>query len=161
MKITPTAELTRDGTPRKRTYIYGLLRDRWLARIRPQPNGCWEWAGAHSPAGYGRIYVAPKTWANAHRAGYELLVGPVPEGLVLDHLCRNRGCVNPAHVEPVTTKENIRRGDATSKGWCHRGHDITDPANRYDRKDKPGRWNCRACIQICTAERKRLLESGD
>lgn len=70
-------------------------------------DGCWEWTGAKTAAGYGQ-FTRRKEYA--HRHAYEDLVGPIPEGLVIDHLCRNPSCVNPDHLEPVTQRENIRRG---------------------------------------------------
>lgn len=93
-----------------------------LSRYR-EVDGCWLWEGALR-GGYGRVKLDGRTQA-AHRASYELHVGPIPSGLVLDHLCRNRSCVNPAHLEPVTTEENIRRGEqgspeAMRKHWATR-----------------------------------------
>jgi len=70
--------------------------------------GCWEWAGTRQPSGYGAIYVEGRI-LRTHRVSYELLVGPIPEGLHLDHLCRNKACFNPEHLEPVTHVENMRR----------------------------------------------------
>jgi len=82
---------------------------------------CWIWTG-YKNGGYGRFKTASGGSVYAHRASYEFHVGPVPEGLYLDHLCRNRACINPDHLEPVTTEENIRRGeqgseDAMKKHW--------------------------------------------
>lgn len=74
------------------------------ARVKPG-SGCWEWTGPKDAKGYGR-----HGHFKAHRIAYELSVGPIPTGLVLDHLCRNPGCVRPQHVEPVTPAENTRRG---------------------------------------------------
>lgn len=71
-------------------------------------EGCWGWTGVHNARGYGHI-GRNGTTVKAHRAAYELYVGPIPAGLQLDHLCRNKGCVNPAHLEPVTGAENCRR----------------------------------------------------
>lgn len=75
---------------------------------------CWEWQGGLSPYGYGRYCIGdsrkPGCHVQAHRFAYEDKVGPIPEGLVLDHLCANQRCVNPSHLEPVTFQENIRRG---------------------------------------------------
>jgi hypothetical protein len=78
--------------------------------------GCWVWNGYIESDGYGRVQV-DYVKRQAHILIYELLVGLVPEGLELDHLCRNRTCVNPDHLEPVTTAENQRRGDAAKLTW--------------------------------------------
>lgn len=104
---------------------------------------CWIWHGAKDTMGYGQI------WANqrvqyAHRVLYELLVGPIPEGLQLDHLCRVPACVRPAHCEPVTMQENIRRGNKTGpkpKSHCRHGHELT-PENLLVSN---GRRRCRVC----------------
>lgn len=82
-----------------------------LSRYRVD-GGCWVWQGAKR-GGYGRVKLAGKT-QEAHRVSYEFHIGHIPDGLVLDHLCRNRACINPAHLEPVTQEENIRRGDQGS-----------------------------------------------
>lgn len=75
-------------------------------------TGCWVWRGGRMPFGYGSVWLDGRTRL-AHRVFYERLVGPIPDGLQLDHLCRNPPCVNPAHLEPVTHTENSRRGSAT------------------------------------------------
>jgi hypothetical protein len=86
------------------------LTERLWQKIRRTPDGCWEWTGAMSRAtGYGKATMNGRS-DGAHRIMYELIVGPIPTGLDLDHLCRNRICVNPAHLEPVTRSENVRRG---------------------------------------------------
>ncbi len=79
--------------------------------VRTEGAGCWIWIGAKR-GGYGRFKVAGQKSVTAHRASYELHVGPIPEGMQLDHLCRNPACVNPSHLEPVSAAENVRRGDA-------------------------------------------------
>lgn len=110
---------------------------------------CWEWQGSFLPNGYGR-----HKGKLAHRASYELFVGPIPEGLVLDHLCRRTSCVRPDHVEAVTQQENIKRGIVGSKDVCVNGH-IYDAINTYLRPD--GRRDCRACKR--DRERQRRLRA--
>ena len=116
-----------------------------LDNFVPEPNsGCWLWLGGVNE-GYGRVRVGRKQ-AMAHRVMYEREVGPIPKGLTLDHLCRVRSCVNPAHLEPVTTRENTLRGVGVSalnaqKVACVRGHRF-DSKNTYHLR---GKRSCRAC----------------
>lgn len=128
---------------------------RFWAKVRfgDHPKGlrgsCWEWIGALSDEGYGRFQLYGST-VYAHRFAYENIVGPVPSGLQLDHLCRTRHCVNPWHLDPVTGRENYRRsliGNA-AKTHCPQGHEY-DLLNTYFSKE--GRRGCR----ICRAEAMR------
>lgn len=109
---------------------------------------CWLWTGSRNRHGYGRVSVEGRT-IDAHRALWEMLNGPVPTGLELDHLCRVRACVNPDHLEPVTHAENMRRANLSHIG-CRRGHAPT-PENVY--VSPQGRRNCRACTAELRAER--------
>ena len=87
------------------------LTDRALDKVIFD-DGCWEWAGAHTGPGYAKIREggAGSRIVGAHRVVYEVCRGSIPVGMDLDHLCRNRGCVRPDHMEPVTRQENLRRG---------------------------------------------------
>lgn len=111
----------------------------------PEPNtGCWLWIGCLIRTGYGHFRKDSKTLILAHRFSYETHVGPIPEGLDLDHLCRVRSCVNPEHLEPVTRKENVHR----SPIWCGnvmqcpQGHPY-DVGNTY--YECGGKRRCRTC----------------
>lgn len=109
------------------------------------PNACWLWTASRYLGGYGQLWVDGRL-VPAHRFAYELLTGPIPEGLQLDHLCRVPACVNPDHLEPVTQRENILRGEAPSakhaiKTHCPHGHPFS-PENTYVR---PSGRACRAC----------------
>jgi len=116
-----------------------------------QAGDCWAFAQL-SPDGYGRFWFAGKQ-VRAHRWAFEFMVGSIPDGLVLDHLCRNRACVNPDHLEPVTQRINTLRGETLPaqnilKMLCARGHRL-DGNNL--RRDARGRRRCRECHRINAA----------
>lgn len=125
------------------------LQERLDHLVIPEPNsGCHLFTGALSTAGYGQIGVNRRV-LYAHRVAYELYVGPIPDGMVIDHLCRVRCCVNPAHLEVVSHRENILRGNGYSArnaraAACPRGHPRTDDG-MYVLRD--GTRRCRPCHQ--------------
>lgn len=132
-------------------------RPDWLARQTEEINilrrflvggdGCWEWTGGRNGAGYGAATYEGKL-TSAHRAVYSVLFGRVPDGMHVDHLCRNPACVRPGHLEVVTPRENTLRGESPAAAnarriHCSRGHEFTDE-NTYR---PPGRneRHCRIC----------------
>lgn len=123
----------------------------------PITTGCWLWEGHVGSDGYGSAFnvTGQHDRAVPHRIAYELLVGLIPEGLQLDHLCRVRNCVNPDHLEPVTAKENRVRGGATIT-HCPSGHEY-DGDNTYMRPQ--GGKACRACARDRTAARRAAARS--
>lgn len=128
----------------------GSVEDRFMAKVSPEPNsGCWLWMGCDAGEGYGKFFYNGRA-RKAHRAAYELLVGEIPPGLQIDHLCRNPSCVNPDHLEPVTQRENMARGVAWERAkaaaaritHCPQGHAY---AGGNLRIAKTGHRLCRAC----------------
>lgn len=114
-------------------------------------ESCWLWTGYKQKSGYGQFTINGKSY-KAHRLVYSLLVGEIPKGKQLDHLCRVRNCVNPEHLEPVTQAENIRRGESPwavngRKTHCYKGHEFTED-NIYI---KGGYRLCK----ICTLEARK------
>lgn len=136
---------------------FSLLPLRFWRKVHVAQNGCWEWIGAQTNRGYGTAWVPnhnPQR-ASVHRLTYEIFVGPIPDSLELDHLCRNKACANPLHVEAVTHQVNCLRGDMS--GWkathCPAGHEYAGD-NLYIRPDNGGR-DCKCCKR----ERNRRWEA--
>jgi hypothetical protein len=136
------------------TTKYGSAEDRFWAKVE-KSDGCWVWTAA-TRTGYGLFCPTPTRPVMAHRFAYELLVAPIPVGLELDHLCRTPLCVNPAHLEPVTHRENCLRGTGASarnavKTECPHGH-AYDDENTY--VDRTGNRHCRVCRRANDLKRR-------
>lgn len=120
---------------------------------------CWNWTGSSNSRGYGCVAVKKKSQLS-HRVAYQALVGPIPDGLQIDHLCRNKMCCNPAHLEPVTALENTRRAlDVRGRSRCVKGHPMAGPnlvvRHRYG-------WEYRTCrmCHIITQREARARRAG-
>ena len=148
------------GKPNSWVGVRGSLRERFLRKVSVGESGCCPWIGSIGNGGYGQIWDG--RLVQAHRVAYQLYVGRIPEGLVVDHACHNtncsggkscphRRCVNPAHLEVVTQSVNLKRGqgavqlrERNTKTHCLRGHDFADA---YIRPDGRGRC-CRECQRL-------------
>ena len=131
-------------------------------RIR-KTSYCWIWIGNIGGRGYGTIHIRPKVYL-AHRVVYQLYYGPIVGDLTLDHLCRNRRCVNPDHLEPVTRGENVLRGNGVSaqnarKTHCLNGHPLFGENLRVRLGAHGPERKCRTCARIRTREQKRRVRA--
>lgn len=145
--------------------------ERFMTKIRKTDSSCWEWIGGRDRDGYGifSIHVPGKTRHKtvlAHRFAYQTFIGLIPDGLVIDHLCRNPACVNPTHLEPVSNRENLIRGiiarvgsftvrrpnKTDGKTHCKHGHKY-NAVNTY--VDPRGFRDCR----LCKSDRSRAIRA--
>jgi hypothetical protein len=123
------------------------LNERFWIKVSVSASGCWKWTAQINHAGYGRFWTNGRM-VRAHRFSYTALVREVPIGMVLDHLCKTRSCVRPDHMEPVTQKVNVQRGDrwaGLSRTHCSAGH-LYDAANTL--VESNGRRRCRTCNRL-------------
>ena len=127
----------------------------WIKVDKTPETGCWHWTSTITTEGYGQFWFNRRPRL-AHRFAYEMMVGPIPEGLVIDHLCRVRHCVNPSHMEPVTPAENNARGLSLSaanarKTHCKHGHPFTVDNTRFT---PAGDRECLTCRRRIDRDRR-------
>jgi len=131
------------------------LPARFWAKVEVTEGGCWLWTGYRKPDGYGQFRLNRARSGLAHRVAYEVLLGPVPLGLELDHyVCDRPACVRPSHMRPTTHRENVLRGRAPTainarKTQCRRGHPLSGPNLRV--REVQGRVRQRRCLTCCRA----------
>lgn len=127
--------------------------DRLIEKLHVDERGCWLYTGAKTAAGYGSIGLGRRQDGTdtVHRVIWQELIGPIPEGMWVDHLCQVRHCCNPDHLELVVPGENTRRGAQGRHGYCKRGHTMS-PANTYTRPN--GKTECRSCMRLAQLRRR-------
>ena len=152
--LTHSSDYGREGLAMKATRT---LDDTTFWNHVEQRGECWEWTGSRNGAGYGRTRIDGRH-AAAHRAAYEHLVGPIPDGLELDHLCRNRACVNPEHLDPVTHQVNLRRKPDVG-AFC--GFTIHARTPENTRKLVTGAEQCRTCERAWSSTPTPCGECGE
>ena len=136
--------------------------DRFCAKVKiNHETGCWDWTGSFTRGGYGSFSYKGKT-TRVHRFSYTHFIGEIPEVLDIDHLCRNRACVNPLHMETVTRKVNCRRGECgkltglqnRQKSHCPQGHPYNKENTTWDKK---GERTCKICRKVSKLRYRRGL----
>jgi hypothetical protein len=135
------------------------LAERLLSNIEISPGGCWVWRGMVNKDGYGRIRAYGKR-VFTHRVAYELLVGPIPEGLTIDHICGHHRCLCPDHLEPTTGVENVLRGGNSAKTHCIHGHAFDEENTHYavnlKQPHRPHIRQCKECMRTRQHIRRAL-----
>jgi len=149
-----------DQQKARRTRVIVPPETRFWRYVEKSDNGCWLWSGSLNKHGYGQLYAGMVDGHRvppllAHRLSYQINTGTIPEGLDLDHLCRVRRCVNPSHLEPVTRRDNLLRGEGfsainTKKDHCPRNHPY-DESNTSITKN--GWRRCKTCHRDDERER--------
>ena len=154
-------EVPREG---RRGRVAAPVESRLEKLSESQPDGCVLWAGSVTNEGYGQMTFARKGYKterlSVHRVAYELAKGRIPDGMVIDHLCRNRRCINVSHLEVVTQRENVMRSPIAmgalnaAKTHCAQGHEYT-PENTYIFRSGPPRTTTMRVCRTCRRRRNR------
>lgn len=139
-----------------RTFSFDKLTKEWFLSqvIIDENTGCWRWQGVLNKKGYALKRIGKEN--GVHRISYKFFIGPIPEGLVIDHVltrgCLYRDCINPNHLEPVTNEENWQRGKKPRlrqpEDFCTKGHSLLDPSNQYTKRKRQNGKEGRSCL-IC------------
>ena len=148
-----------DLTPNKRGRPRTCPTVRFWVKVQ-KTAACWIWMGTKTTGGYGQFCDWNGNRVGAHRFAYKLLIGPIPSGLTIDHLCRNPACVRPDHLQLVTIQENIRRGNCVQavnarKTHCIRGHPFDEQSSCV----RPKQRVCRTC-KSQNQRRRRSIQRG-
>lgn len=136
--------------------------DRFVEKVEIA-DGCWKWTAKLNHLGYGKFFISREQGeVYAHRFAWESFVGPIPQGLVIDHVrdagCTSTACVNPDHLEPVTQLVNVRRGRRAQRTHCDHGHEFTPENTRIT---SVGRRRCRECERIRWRSPERLAKDRE
>lgn len=142
-----------------------LVKARFWSKVDPSigTRECWEWLGTKTSGGYGNFFMQGK-WFTAHRLSYSWCRKEVTEGLTLDHICRNRACVNPLHLRELTLVENVMIGESppaknARKTLCQKGHELSGK-NLYVNA-RTGYRSCRRCSADAQMRYRKLKEADD
>lgn len=158
-----------EAKPIDRALLTEEVSARFLAKVAlpEDADGCMVWIACRGKNGYGRFGLGGG-WVYAHRVAYELFVGKIPPGLVIDHLCRNRACVRPDHLSPVTNRDNILAPGSLSwaaakaaQTHCVRGGHLLTGENLVRRSVARGVRDCRACNNATSAARRARVQRGE
>lgn len=134
--------------------------DRLYRRVGVDPRtGCWLWFGSKNTSGYGVVGIGDARNGYTHRVAYTLFVGPIPAGLTIDHLCRNRACCNPEHLEAVEQGDNVRRSPRANRTTCRKGHPLvlTERTGRGNRQVWRSCPTCQRQANALRSDAARIL----